>query len=99
MADQDDADWYAVRCIIRFEPQPGSAGATYEERITLWRADSFDHAVERAERDARDYASTTAGSPESYLGFAPAYHLADVPGDGAEVFSLMRDSRRKPGAA
>ncbi|WP_427894622.1 DUF4288 domain-containing protein [Kribbella sp. GL6] len=98
MTDQSGVDWYAVRCIFRFVDREASAATMYEERITLWRADSFDPAVERAEREAGEYASTIAGSPDAYVGLAQAYRFADVPADGAEVFSLVRDSNRKPGA-
>lgn len=75
-----------MRCV--FEAQRG----VFEERITLWRADSF----ERAEDEAREYAATITDSEDAYLGFAQAYRLYDTPGDGAEVFSLMRTSRRTP---
>ncbi|MGZ0146696.1 DUF4288 domain-containing protein [Kribbella sp. WER1] len=94
-ARDDDADWYAVRCIFQFGVPAGVGGSAYEERVTLWRASSFDHAIERAEAEAREYASTTAGSPDAYLGLAQAYRLPDAPSDGAEVFSLVRDSNRK----
>lgn len=82
--------WYAVRCV--FEAQRG----VFEERITLWRADSFERAIQRAEDEAREYAATITDSEDAYLGFAQAYRVYDTPGDGAEVFSLMRTSRRTP---
>jgi hypothetical protein len=62
----------------------------FEERITLWRAASFDDALERAEAEAEGYAS---GLRAEYVGLAQAFHLAaGAVSDGAEVFSLMRDS-------
>ena len=64
----------------------------------MWRADSFDHAIERAESEAREYATSITDSPDTYLSLAQAYRLSDVPGDGAEVFSLVRVSKRKPKA-
>jgi hypothetical protein len=84
-------DWYAVRCIFR-------AGEAYEERITLWRAASLDDAIERAEAEARTYAAELLPDPDAYVGLAQAYALADPPGDGAEVFSLIRDSPLEPEA-
>jgi hypothetical protein len=33
----------------------GDEQAIYEERITLWRATSFEEAVEKAEAEARNY--------------------------------------------
>jgi hypothetical protein len=81
--------WYAVRCVFAFGPD---GDRTYEERVTIWRADSFDRAIERAELEAAEYAETLDAE---YLGFAQAFHLAvdDRPLEsGDEVFSLMRDS-------
>ncbi len=79
--------WYAVRCVFRHK-EFGS----YEERITLWRASSFDDAIARAEQEAAEY-------PASYVGLAQAYALDDDPAEsGAEVFSLIRRSRLAPEA-
>jgi hypothetical protein len=78
-------EWFAVRCVFRTSPNDGF----FEERVTLWRADSFDAAVERAEEEARRYAADLA---MRFLGLAQAYMLGDPPGDGAEVFSLVRGS-------
>jgi hypothetical protein len=71
---------------------PGTSA--YEERITLWRAFAADEAIARAEEEAQEYAETVG---DEYLGFAQSYHLSDSPGDGAEVFSLFRDSSLEPG--
>ena len=65
----------------------------YEERITLWMARDFDEAIARAEEDAREYADEIG---LSYLGLAQCYLVAETPGDGAEVFSLIRDSDLAP---
>lgn len=75
--------WFAVRCIIR---QP--ARGVYEERITLWRATSHEEAIARAEAEADDYAAEDGEA----VGVAQSFELFDEPGDGAEVFSLMRTS-------
>jgi hypothetical protein len=91
-------DATAVRCVFRCGWPPKFAGRAFEERITLWRADSFDHAIECAEAEAREYAATITDSQDAYLGLAQAYRLSDVPGDGAEVFSLVRASKRTPKA-
>ncbi|HUN37444.1 MAG TPA: hypothetical protein VMU95_36065 [Trebonia sp.] len=95
MLDNPDtaSRWYGVRCLFRW---PGWEGQPYEERITVWRASSLDHAIELAEREAREYA---AGDGIEYLDFSQAYAL-DADGDigaGAEVFSLLRDSDLSPG--
>ena len=84
-------NWYAVRCVFRFDAASDQE-SSYEERITLWQATDVDEAIERAEADAAHYAAETAESPGEYLGLAQAYWLFDSPGDGAEVFSMFRES-------
>ncbi len=64
----------------------------YEERVTIWRAASFEEAVESAEREAAEYAETLDAE---YLGLAQSFHVAADDRDlrpGDEVFSLVRDS-------
>jgi hypothetical protein len=89
-------DWFSVRCVFAVPTAaPASEGdsdddaMTYEERVTLWRASGFDTAIALAEQEARDYADDVEAL---YLGLAQAYRLAEAPGHGSEVFSLMRDS-------
>jgi hypothetical protein len=86
-SDSSDGDWYGVRCIYRWD-----RGGCYEERVTLWRAGSIDEAIELAEAEAEAYAQGLEDYPRTYVGLAQAYQLSDVPGHGAEVFSLLRDS-------
>ncbi|ROP44674.1 hypothetical protein [Pseudokineococcus lusitanus] len=88
--------WVAVRCIFHSELD---GTGMYEERVTLWRTSSMDEAVERAEAEAHEYAailSTPPADPTEYVGLAQAYLLSDTPGDGAEVFSLIRGSDLEP---
>jgi hypothetical protein len=69
-------------------------GAAYEERVTLWRADTFDDAIELAEAEATDYAAALGAE---YCGFAQSFSLPETtPGHGSEVFSLMRVSGLDP---
>jgi hypothetical protein len=88
----DDAEvepWYAVRCVFAFGDD---AITRYEERVTLWHADSFHAAVEMAEHDATEYAEVLDAE---YVGLAQVYHLAipdRPPESGDEVFSLIRRS-------
>jgi hypothetical protein len=91
-----DSGWYSVRCVFRAQtsqawgpPDLAAGESAYEERITLWRAESADGAIERAEVEAREYASRLE---VEYLGIAQSYRLEDDPGEGAEVFSLIRRS-------
>ena len=75
--------WYSVRCVFVLEPD------LYEERVTLWEADDADHAIERAEADAGDYAEEIKAE---YLGLAQVCPLGDTPADAVTVFSLVRES-------
>ncbi|WP_320067716.1 hypothetical protein [Micromonospora sp. RTGN7] len=98
MSDAQDADetvnhgWFSVRCVLQYG---SDAPFVYEERITVWRAVSFDAAVALAEAEAAEYANKISCS---YLGFAQAYRMFDELGYGAEVYSLMRDSELPPDA-
>jgi hypothetical protein len=81
------ADWFGVRCVFH-DPE-----GTYEERVTIWKADVFEEAVLLAESEAKEYAAEVGAE---FLGFAQAYVMPDEPGQGAEVFSLLRDSDLEP---
>jgi hypothetical protein len=82
-------NWYSVRCVFKHSDQPH-----YEERITVWRAASFEAAIARAEAEAIEFQAI--GDCE-YLRLAQAYHLAtDRIEDGSEVFSLIRSSELEP---
>ncbi|MFG2944901.1 hypothetical protein [Streptomyces adustus] len=84
------SSWYGVRCVFRH----GDLGV-YEERVTLWTAASLDEAIERAEAEAAEYCEGL--DDVTYVRFAEAYAIDGRPGEGAEVFSLMRDSELPPG--
>jgi len=80
-----EQSWYGVRCVFRHREL-----AVYEERLTLWRARSLDEAIGRGESEAREYCADLDGV--EYADFAEAYRMGGEPGEGAEVFSLMRES-------
>ena len=40
------AAWFSVRCLFLLDPEKP---ATYEERVTVWKASSFDDAIALAE--------------------------------------------------
>ena len=86
--------WYAVRCVFAAGRLAEDGQETYEERITLWKAQSAEEAIARAEAEAEAYASGLGHW--SYLGLAQSFNLFDEPKDGAEVFSLIRDSTLEP---
>ncbi|UUU24024.1 hypothetical protein [Streptomyces sp. DSM 40750] len=81
--------WFGVRGVFRHR-QLG----VYEERVTIWKAGSMDEAIERAEAEAIEYCSYL--DEVEYVRYAEAYQFDGVPEDGAEVFSLMRESNRTP---
>ncbi len=81
-------EWFAVRHVIANE-------AAFEERITLWRTASAEDAIARAEREAAEYTNTVGGRA---LDLFQSYWLPEEPADGAEVFSLIRDSELAPDA-
>jgi hypothetical protein len=85
----EGSQWFSVRCLFHHAQL-----STFEERITLWRAASFDDAILQAEREAREYANALGAV--SYLGLAQSFQLYDPPGAGTEVFSLMRASILDP---
>ena len=92
MDPEQDNRWYAVRSVFRL---PGEAEGSYEERITLWQTGSSDEALARAGAEAAEYAEFIGAA--HLADFGQAYHLADAPPrDGAEVFSLVRDSALPP---
>ena len=94
MDTDEEERWYAVRSVFR---APSDGENAYEERITLWVAGSAGDALERAVAEAEEYAEY-AGA-EHLSDFGQVYHLADAPPrDGAEVFSLTRDSALAPRA-
>lgn len=85
-----------MRCVFGVGWPPEAVGKIYEERVTLWRASSADEAIARAEAEALEYAAEIADSPSSYLGLAQSFLMFEEPGDGKEVFSLMRGSDLMP---
>ena len=93
--------WFGVRCVFgQSKNQPWGphdlrdGEYAYEERITLWQADSADRAIALAEEEAHLYEEQIL---VEYLGIAQCYRLGDVIGAGAEVFSLVRKSNLEPG--
>ena len=97
----DSVEWYGVRCVFRqpnnqpWGPHDLREGeSAYEERITVWQADSADRAIELAEEDAHLYEEALL---VEYLGIAQSYRLPDNPDQGAEVFSLVRKSNLESG--
>jgi len=91
---EGEKPWYAVRSVFVSEAGPDNETRHYEERITIWRAADFEEAMERAEAEALEYIEDL--DADYLVDFGQAFHLFEAPGDGAEVFSLIRDSALEP---
>lgn len=87
-------DSYSTRCLFEWAPRTGQRKLhLYEERITLWRANSADDAIDMAEREAQAY----AGDNSTYLGVCQSYRLVEsLAVSGVEIFSLLRESDLEP---
>jgi hypothetical protein len=89
--DEATANWYGVRLVFRVLNYNETM---YEERITIWRANSIQEAIQLAEVEAEDYADPELKMFE-YTGLAQAFKtfIPDrAPESGDEIFSLVRGS-------
>lgn len=71
---------------------------SYEERITAWNANSFEEAIDKAEKECKEYVASDDLIDE-HLDLFQAFMLdTDIANikDGTEVFSLIRDSDLAP---
>jgi hypothetical protein len=61
----------------------------YEERITLWSANTADEAIEMAEKEAMRYSKK---NNIEFIGLSQLYHLFENRiRNGTEIVSLMRE--------
>lgn len=87
--------WYSVKCLFH-HPTRKSQGEDflYEERITLWKASSFEQAHRLAEAEAREYA---AEAECIFVASTDSFHLFDEAiSSKTEVYSTMRGSNLQP---
>lgn len=87
--------WYSVKCLFH-HPARKVEGEDflYEERITLWKAESFEEAHRLAEEEARQYATE---SHCVFVASTDSFHLFDEEiAQGVEVYSTMRGSNMSP---
>lgn len=92
--DDSQSDWVAVRSVLGTPLQPDGTRA-YEERITLWRERTLDEAMRRAREEANAYAALW-DPPADVLSLQHAVTVYEEPGDGTEIFALVRDSDLAP---
>jgi hypothetical protein len=83
-SDEIEATWFSTRCVFHHAEH-----GVYEERITVWQAPDVDTAIEFAEGEAEAYAQVNG---IEFNGFVQAYAMFDNLEQGAEVFSLGRNS-------
>jgi Domain of unknown function (DUF4288) len=86
--------WFAVRTLYEHEDLKRGRERLFEERIVLFRAGSSEEAITKAETGAQSYAANL--DHLKTLDYVMAFELFDPPGENAEVFSLMRESRLTP---
>jgi hypothetical protein len=85
---------FSVRCIFKWNSRADQTLKNlYEERITLWQADSLEQAIEFAETEAAEYADESC----EFIGLSQAYAIFElIQASGIEVFSLLRESDLEP---
>ena len=92
--------WYAVKSVFRTDVTASGAAvprlSSFEERVVLFRAASFDEALLRAEEEAQRYTAENRWSNDEgedvctrYLGALDAFSLSDNLDDGAELYSKI----------
>ena len=87
--------WYAAQCIFLHSGTKRGPKRMYEERVVLFRAASFDGALEDAEKEAKDYCRDLDGC--KFVGCVDVFHIYDGKiGSGTEIFSAMQRSDLKP---
>ena len=59
--------WYSAQCIFLHADKIHGPQQMYEERIVVLRAESMEAAIERAEKEAKDYCGDVNGC--SYIGY------------------------------
>jgi hypothetical protein len=69
----NDEPWYAVKCVFSHPTRVKEEGAAlFEERITLWRAESWEEAFLKAKDEAKLYAHEAACV---FIKATDAFHL------------------------
>ena len=94
--------WFGAKLLFRSKSsgKPLATDSTYdpnstlvEERVVLFKARDFNHAIRMAEKEARSYARHWRVNPfgqrviTRYLGACHAFKLFNTPAEGVEVFS------------
>jgi len=81
--------WYTVKGLFRWYLKASGKTDRVEERIVLFKARSFDHALDMAEREAKKYCAPDRKATFRIepIGWWYAYSLSESLVSGTEVFS------------
>lgn len=82
-------DWYSVKSLFRWYFKDSGETDRVEERVVLFRAESFEHALNLAETEAQTYCidDLSANFSVEPAGWWHAYWIGEEPLSGVEVFS------------
>jgi uncharacterized small protein (DUF1192 family) len=93
---------YSVRSVLEWKGRKEiQKKHLYEERITIWNADSLDEAIALAEKEIERYMNEESSKKEKmvslgfYQGFS-GFKEVQLDLQGEEVFSLLRQSDLAP---
>ena len=90
MLPEHPEHFFSAKCIFRSELiEDGKFVSIFEERIVLVRGFELDEAFDKAEQEAKKYA---AENKSAFLACVGVYIVQDPIEDGAEVFSVLRES-------
>lgn len=85
---------FSAKCIFRFL-ETEARRQIYEERIVLVRADNFDAAIQKAEKNSRKYCKNDNNC--EFVGLVDVFELFDKKvDDKSEIFSSMQTNDLDP---
>jgi hypothetical protein len=82
-------EWYAVKGLFRWHSKSNDETEWIEERVVLFRTDSFEGALKLAKKEAKIYCKPDrkANFKIGPIGWWDVRLMFDPPGAGIEVFS------------
>ena len=94
---ENESEWYGVRGLFRWYFTESGETARVEERVVLFRAVSFDQALDLAEAEAVTYCSDAVSDTANYriesMKWWNAYRIGDENMEsGQEVYSRLMDT-------
>ena len=85
--------WFGVKCLfVHHNLSKEENKKIYEERVIVIRANDFDWAIKKAEKEAKEYAQNE--NECEYINFIDSFSIDDNKiSDFTEVYSIMRKSK------